>query len=241
MRILLAITSCHPRAPIRQTIRETWLRDLDPARADYRFFIGRPRPSSGPSDEVYLECEDTYAALTSKTHALARWALAAGYDWLFKCDDDTYVRPDRLLSSGFERDDYSGFIGGRWGNLPGSGGREIVYAYAQGGAGYWLSRRALALVADHLLTGEYCEDCAVGKTLALHGIAPIHDARYSPQIGPRELENASARAEFITLHKVQRASMQNLYAADLQGELWTSDSSRPEKFSETCHPTTLGT
>lgn len=214
MKILIAILSCHARPFLRLAQRETWINDV--AGADYRFFLGRPAVDPPEDHCVYLACEDTYAKLTSKTHAMVKWALAEGYDFVFKCDDDTYIRPDRLLSSNFAGDDYSGFTGGRWGDVPGPDGRQIVYAYAQGGAGYWLSRRALAIVAEHMLVKEYCEDCAVGKTLALHGIAPILDARYCAKIGPRELSHPDARANYITMHKCDRLKMQRLYAADRQ-------------------------
>lgn len=160
---------------------------------------------------MILECPDTYATLVAKTHALTKWARARDYDWMFKCDDDTYVRPRQLLASNFSTADYSGFCDGRWSNGPGPG---LIYAYAQGGAGYWLSRRAIAIVADHLLTGEFAEDCAVGKTLGLQGIIPVHDARYVPGYPgpPRNIEIAPPG--FLTLHKCDAASIRLLYQRD---------------------------
>ena len=34
--------------------------------------------------------------------AIYRWALAHGFAFVYKCDDDTFVYLDRLLASGFE-------------------------------------------------------------------------------------------------------------------------------------------
>jgi len=191
-------------------MRETWLRDLK--GAEYRFFLGGP-PSAMPDAEddcVYLFCSDAYDKLPTKTRAAMQWAVAKDYDHVFKCDDDTYVRPDRLLASGFEEFGYTGFTEGRFHS---SGSAMQVYAYAQGGAGYWLGRKAMQLVADNEGT-HYCEDCGVGITLGVNGISPIHDTRYAPQVGPLELEYPDSRRNLITLHKVSPDQMRRLYAAD---------------------------
>jgi hypothetical protein len=212
MNILIAILGCHNRPAFREAQRETWLKDLE--GADYRYFIGQPAIVPGELDAVYLDCPDSYDKLPLKTRAMLQWAAAERYDWVFKCDDDTYVRPDLLLASNFATDNYSGFIDGRWGSFVQTTtgcSQEIIYAYAQGGAGYWLSRRAVGIVAEHMLVNEYCEDLAVGKTLAMHGISPVHDTRYQPQVGPREIEYPDARANFITLHKVNPQQMRLLH------------------------------
>lgn len=217
MRILIAILACHARPANRTAQRATWLRDLPPG-VDYRYFIGRATAAATAAlepDVVALDVDDSYRMLRSKTHGLIRWADARAYDWVWKCDDDTYARPAAMLASNFATADYSGFCDGRWGEVSGPDGGQIVYAYAQGGAGYWLSRRAVRIVADHMVD-EYCEDLAVGKTLALHGIAPVHDIRYCPQIRPSELDDPRVRARFLTLHKVDAAAMRRLYAADLR-------------------------
>ena len=44
-------------------------------------------------------CPDDYASLPQKTRGFCRWALAnAEFEYLFKCDDDTYICLDRLLA-----------------------------------------------------------------------------------------------------------------------------------------------
>jgi hypothetical protein len=176
VRILVAILSCHTNghgqnwgSALREAQRDTWLCD---AVVDHRYFMGR---GEGPAmtDEVWLDVPDDYDSLPIKSLALIAWAYAHDYDFLFKCDDDTYCRMDRLLLSGFEAHDYSGF-------------RKIspwfgwAIEFAQGGAGYWLSRRAMQAVLG--FAGKPCtwgpEDLNLARILAAHGIRLHHDPRY---------------------------------------------------------------
>lgn len=220
MRILFAITSCHKNGEQRQAQRETWLADIpelglwidgEPALAYYRFFLGGlpARVGQVESDCVYLECADDYPSLSRKTRALMQYARADDFDFVFKCDDDTFVRVARLLACGFQRFEYSGFTEGRGGVT--SGSSQIPFRYAQGGAGYFVSRRPIAILANSMLDREYCEDAAVGKTLALHGIEPVHRATQQPQVGPLEIEYPAARRDFLTLHKCNADTMRRLY------------------------------
>lgn len=133
MRTLLAILSCRRDLPLEMCQRTTFLQNCP---MDYRFFHGRSHAQL-PTDAVRLDVEDDFANLPFKTQAMCRWALEQGYDFVFKTDTDTYIRIDRLLSSGFESYDYSGYFNYE----PGPG------AYASGGSGYWLSAAAMRIVS----------------------------------------------------------------------------------------------
>lgn len=196
-RVLIGILSCHQRTPGPQAQRMTWLKDAVRLAIEYKFFLGNP-PQPKPidprrplevqkqqsdsiirplHDQVFLDCPDTYPQLPQKTRAMIRWAYKQGYDYLFKCDDDTYVRPDRLLASGFEKHLYSGFV--RTTSVFGKG-REVTHA--QGGAGYWLSRDVMALILQHDVTMEGAEDINLARLLRSLGIPPVHDDRYRPDM-----------------------------------------------------------
>src|SRR5271157_5114842 len=138
-RVLVAITSCHMHRAWQSAQRDTWLPELG---CDYRFFLGNP-VADAAQDEVFLNCPDDYHSLYHKTQGLVRWALERGYDYLYKCDVDTLVCPKNLLSSGFEQWDYTG---GRNGH------------FASGGSGYWLSRKAMELVANSINRDGATED-----------------------------------------------------------------------------------
>ena len=124
--------------------------------------------------------------LSYRVRELARWALADGYDYVFKCDDDTYVWVDRLLASGFERWDYCGFSHD-W-HTP---------RFASGGAGYWMSRRAMGVLAAQEDAFEPHDDVWVGAVMERDGIVLAHDSRYQPEL-PHVL-----RGDMITVHYVK--------------------------------------
>jgi hypothetical protein len=212
MKVLLAIESCHGHYAQSQVIRSSWLLNRN---VDYRFFLGgrdyngKPKP-----DEVWLDCADSYEELPFKTQGLLGWALEKGYDYVFKCDTDTYVCVPRLLTSGFWEHDYTGYFERCKSCRPSatghcqclSGNGERFYSYASGGAGYWLSARAAAivvgakiipdpLIADREEQSTRGEDLQVGWALGRNGIECHLDERYSLR-HPGPLQQNS----IITLH-----------------------------------------
>ncbi len=196
MKVLLAILSCARDQHLERLQRETFLRDCP---VDHRFFRGfGPRLPAPCADTVFLDVDDGFPSLPFKTGAALRWALAEGYDYVFKCDTDTYARPERLLASGFEASDYAGYF--RYDPGPG--------AYASGGSGYWLSRKAMEIAADYAFFLDHQnherfepstrgEDLQVGWAMRDAGILCRKDERYRLTApGP------TARNYTITLHDV---------------------------------------
>jgi len=160
-RVLIAVLSCHTLRHYEQAIRDTWGHDV-PTDVDLRFFLGLPSISAEP-DEVFLSVGDTLQDLTHKTVAVCTWALAQGYDYLFKCDLDTLVRPLGLLQSDFRLWDWVG-------------GQNSFFA--SGGAGYTLSRRAMRAVVDHQVETGPAEDVNTAHALLAQGIALHADSRF---------------------------------------------------------------
>jgi hypothetical protein len=152
-----------------------------------RYFLGGDRLEESSDLVVSVPAPDDYAGLPAKVFRMIEWAIVADFDFVFKTDDDTYVRPERLLASGFDRQrhDYVGWTRDR--------------SYAQGGAGYWLSRRALWEI---FLRGmeRHNEDQAVGEALVAAGIPPVHDERYQTGLGRDEATPPLPDNQVITLH-----------------------------------------
>lgn len=186
-RVLIGVLSCQRDLALNQALRETCY-----AGKDYhRFFLGCSGELRSPvgdhrsplqPDTVLLDCPDDYEHLAHKTQALCHWALAQGYDQLFKTDADTYLDVPRLMRAVQEppvaRLDYCGFFKG------GPGGALPNYA---SGLGYWLSRRAMEIVAELPLRYPesvrnpepfLAEDRWVGHWLFEHGVAQTYDERY---------------------------------------------------------------
>jgi hypothetical protein len=161
MKILIAILSCHALRHYEQAQRDTWIKDIPPG-VDYKFFLGRSNTSRG-ADEVFLNVGDAFSDITEKAVAVFEWVLAHDYDFVFKADLDTLVRPVALLASGFEHHDYVG-------------GQNSFFA--SGGAGYWLSRKAMQLAVSKPIAPGPTEDVHVAQAVLDGGLKLHPDSRY---------------------------------------------------------------
>ena len=147
MNVLVALeTTINPKyAERRRIIESTWATRM-PEGYIFKSF-------DGPT----LGVDDSYQGLCEKTRAICRYAVQYDYEWLVVCDDDTYVRTERLSPPDC---DYGGYVG-----------PENSFYCA--GSFYWLSRKAFSLIAETPLDPKrwtFAEDQWVGWTLQQHGI-----------------------------------------------------------------------
>jgi hypothetical protein len=178
-KILLAVLTCHHYRERADSIRATWGANIQ--GADLRFFLGGGKAER--ADEIILEgIDDSYQGLPAKTRAMCKWALAQGYDFVYKSDDDSYAVPARLFDSGFEKHDYTGRLRGPSGIFP---------APYCSGFGYWLSRKAMQVIANAELNGDTAEDRFVAHVLHEAGIHGVHDGRYVVISSPRNTRSGS--------------------------------------------------
>lgn len=155
MKILVALETCAlPKyAERRKLIASTWAKRL-PAQYEFKEFDG-----------PMLGVGDTYQDLCSKTKAIAAYARDNDYDWLLIVDDDVFIHADRLTAP--ITGDYAGSVTIN----------DSVPSYCYG-AFYWLSKRAMGIVADAPLTSQPAEDQWVGDVMREHGIKPTHLSGY---------------------------------------------------------------
>ena len=151
--ILVGICSCLSARERRDTLRETWLRHPQPG-IECLFFLGSDQPLPGEeNDTVSLPARDDYDHLPEKVMAFFQYALEHyDFEWLFKCDDDTYLMLERLMS-------------------PLEPGLELIgdeslarRGAPSGGAGYYLSRslvEKIVQIPDVPATGA--EDLIYGE------------------------------------------------------------------------------
>lgn len=225
MKTLIAVTSCHrfayadkedqaPRYTRERltTCRSTWLRDCE-----YRVFFGASGHREPLSDEVFLSCPDDYKSLPAKTREICRWALQRDYDFLYRTDDDTFVYVDRLLRSGFEKHDYSGYC------LPYPQHLE-KYRY-HGAPGFWLSRRAMQVVAESDYLTEYADDLWIGSELYQQGIKAFRDTRHVPGFDSHfvNFEGMPSEHPYIAFHSCTPDTMQRLITLPVKGVLPAPD------------------
>jgi hypothetical protein len=183
MKVLIAVMSCCRDQPTHKAIRDTWARN---SPVDVRFFLGRGcKPECG--DEIAVDALDDYDHVTEKSREIFRWALARDYDFVLHCGRDTYVVIECLMNAGLENYDYAGCKTG------GSDQRMICpiefnskgwCEYASGGAGSWLSRKAMQLIVDSPMYHP-ADDLLYGMVLGHAGIPLFHHPGFLKHAVPR--------------------------------------------------------
>jgi hypothetical protein len=172
MSLLIAVKSCQRDMPLHNTIRQTWGRYV-PRWASLRFFVGGFSGHVDP-DVIELGCADDYRSLPYKTKEIANWFLRFGnYSHIFLCDNDTFL-DERFFELYFHNYDYAGRfnywptgakIGTTFRYEDGQGNTiDPCHAWASGGFGYFLSRKAAAFVAT-MNPVSWAEDLSVGQVL----------------------------------------------------------------------------
>lgn len=175
--LLIGILSRRDDENARCVCRETWVGEanrLEGVRCVFLLAGGRGRRPALEGDRLYLPVEDRYETLQTRVRQFCGWGCEnSSAEVFFKCDDDTFVVPERLLHRSLweEPRHYTGFdIGSRQGYPP----------YGSGGAGYLLSRHAAGIIAADDSPDDYWEDKGIGLALLRHGIRLSPDARFVP-------------------------------------------------------------
>ena len=102
VKMLIGVLSCHKYRARREACLETWANVKHRHDVDLVFVLGDGQSPWPVRDGCLLHCPcpDDYDSLSMKTRWLCLWAIANyRFDFLFKCDDDTYVNVDRLLNA----------------------------------------------------------------------------------------------------------------------------------------------
>jgi hypothetical protein len=96
-RILVAVLSHRGGYEKRRIIRETWMSFVaSPITA--RFFVGDYEGDE--QDVVNLKaCADAHRDIPEKIQTIVRWAIANGYDFMWKVDDDVQLLPASFMET----------------------------------------------------------------------------------------------------------------------------------------------
>ncbi|VVB52929.1 Galactosyltransferase [uncultured archaeon] len=128
------------------------------------------------TDEVLLNCKDDYESLPYKTKAMLEWFLNCTTEqFIFLCDNDTYVNYRKLSELPYAKYDYSGKsslwppnskLGVTFQYKDGRGNTiENCHPWASGGYGYFLSRKAAEIIVTSGEPTSWAEDLWVGQVL----------------------------------------------------------------------------
>lgn len=218
-KILIGICSCHRHADKRAAIRETWMQNL-PEQICAVFFVGQDGETNEPN-VISLPTRDDYEGLPGKVQAFFRHALAHHqFDYLFKCDDDSYVCSHRLFSL-VEIDQ----------NYIGDHDHATRVNYGNGGAGYLLSRKAVEVAAHATCPETGPEDAWVGKVLRSAGMR----LRPSWRLRADCIQFPDASNDLITAHWCNPTMLKAIHEGVIN-----SDASRATMSFQATHTTWSG-
>jgi hypothetical protein len=170
----------------KQAVRDTWFKDTEAHKnVTAKFFTGKE-----------LDVKEGHVHLPTKMRAVCRWMVEQTFDYMFRPDDDTFVRVDRLVRQCMSLDaDYAGVDEG---------------GFIIGGPGIWLSRRACELLASADVPPyetEWRDDAWMGDVLRSHGIKPGND------LPGLHIQGQSQFGTRVTLHPVSPDQMRSLHGA----------------------------
>ena len=201
--IIGVLATLHPDYQYRrERCANTWLPVLEAAGVEILFLVGTGKTTGSPEivspqqhgrigTELQIPCPDDYDSLPQKTAAWCRWAIKhRDFDHLFKCDDDTYIVPRRLLNIDLSHTPY---IGHKWRHTLNDG-----HGHASGGAGYFLDRNAAKVIAATMTEKKGPEDLIVAQHLLDANIELTDDCRFA--IIDPDSDYPSPDNQFITGH-----------------------------------------
>ncbi len=146
-KTLLAVINARHRPEWRRALRDTWMKQVPKNKADAFFFVGTGEQLKDQEQVVEIACSDKYEHLPEKVRAICRWAIEKDYAYMLKTDDDTMLKPNSFLDSGYHNYDYSGSS-----NRP-----DSPYAIPFG-FGYCMSRKSMEIIASSSLPGDGSND-----------------------------------------------------------------------------------
>jgi len=204
MSILYGVLSCFSQPERRQAVIDTWANDLLPGD-ELVFIVGDPTANRTyrAGNLLIAPCPDVYRHLTDKVYWFFKWAsLNSRAEYVFKCDDDTYIRPERMASLPDGE-----YVGHKLYH------KKHGVTYASGGAGYRLPMWLLPGLTEELKCSmsdppkfETIEDMMVGDTLNRMGYSIRHSGLLKPrQINTPLPDNCQATCHYCVperLHEI---------------------------------------
>jgi hypothetical protein len=200
--LLTLIKSCAKHSARRAACRATWLQSpLYRNWWDYRFVTG---PGVNESNVLSFQEPDDFKSIAPKLCRAFEFAIRNGYTNALVLDDDTYVRPERIDTSGWELVDYMGYL--RIGKL--AYNNDVPYAQ---GSAYVISARGMGFaIRSGLMVPNVIDDGALGRAL-IDKVHFVHNNNF--EVGPNRDRLPLAGNNILTTHKCLPGVMEQVHAA----------------------------
>ncbi|MDB4348325.1 fringe family glycosyltransferase [bacterium] len=216
MKILTTILTCSLTQDRANACLDTWIRDI---KSPHNYFFYGDELQSKTMINTWNCSPDEgehRRRLPEKTYKMLIESLNHDWDFLFKCDDDTYLNFNQLVEF---LQDYNAsddlYIG-----------KQLInpFPYAQGGAGYILTKSSVIKCLNSLKSfyqyeskNNRAEDYSVGLALEMEGIHLNHIDQlntHAPQIAKKDQSvcvNDIIKCNKITTHYVEAETMNKIY------------------------------
>ncbi|KAF3428578.1 hypothetical protein E2986_03600 [Frieseomelitta varia] len=234
VRLIILVFSSPDNLERRATIRKTWLAQKQ-ATVKHFFVVGTSNLQQEQRETLQSEKQkfddllllsrlpDSYGTLTKKLlYALNEIHGFYEFDFLMKCDDDTFALVHKILKEldkwdgkGTRKELYWGFFNGKAQVKRSGPWKETDWIlcdyylpYALGG-GYILSYNLVKFIATNadILKLYKAEDVSVGLWIApLANIERKHDVRFDTEYRSRGCSN-----QYIVTHKQTIENMKNMH------------------------------
>ena len=215
MKILYIILTCEKYLNSRcDFVRRTWLRDLE--ESDGYLFLSSVEDAS--RNIVGYNTNDTYEYATMKFVELFKNYAIGDYDYVFFCDDDTFVRTERLKSKIAELGNFDCY--GRIGRveynpvLVGNNKNYFPITYPSGGAGFLITKEIFLKLKDYISLSDHPvylnTDVSFGAWFSDINVNIIEGCDLLKAQNPDHPENHNIE-DFITYHYCSESHFDALY------------------------------
>jgi hypothetical protein len=228
MKFVCLIFTCKKNFYRIQTLRDTWIKDLEKNNIDYYFVSGDKDILEYDNHLLLNDFSECYEQLPLKTYKSFKASLNFNFDFLIKLDDDCFFNPNEFLKLDFSNIDYTGKF-----NMPNASKiihfykcndefkkekPPTLYEYAEGG--FYCLRRACIEEISSLSEDTFIntpenyrgEDVLVGQLLQNKRKLNLN-TDYSKQLNMDITQNG------ISFHPVHMSLMHNLLNKDFNEQI----------------------
>lgn len=195
MRRIVLVKSCQANKAKQEACSKTWVTDVREAGVPVWFVEGGHVPQSVRDYRLHLSVGDLYMANSIKVREAVKLLLRLEkFDYLFICDDDTFVHPQRWLDHSPE------------GEFECLMTKKIPWCH--GGGGWWMSKRCCGIYVRNVSRRCSWDDKLASEIMQKKDIQISNRPDLYSQW---KKQRVSISNTLITCHEVSPQEMYSLY------------------------------